>query len=486
MESIPTNGEPVVRPMDPRDPHPRAEVAENPAPGSSFGSIERFTEVSSEGERFPLCELVVPFEEEDLGWVDASTLRVFRVDADGGFALVPGSRAVPAERQVRAWIDAPGVYGTFGLPKHPAVMEAVRAFRSARGRLRGDRKLGAKICQLILCEPPGDRWQGAGVPKVPGRVGGNVCDFCLGGGLTGELPEFELFDPPGGGLPEPGRDPDPEKCPPPQPCPDPGVGNGKIAWADALPWGEYSIWVMEADGSGQTQLTPSDGRNDFDPAWSPDSTKIAFSSNEDLVVMNADGSGRTTLTDGRHPTWSPDGTKLAFYAFTGPAPQQLDIFVIDANGSNRMPLTSDPTLDQDPVWSPDGTRIAFSRYLAQFTNDVEIHVMNADGSNLTQLTVAGPARFPTWSPDGARIAFQTWAGGIFRISAVEVSSGTVTQLTPATTASVSPAWAPDGTKIAYGLDGIWVMNADGTSPVQLGPIGHWSWSPDWQPVPAIS
>jgi TolB protein len=80
-------------------------------------------------------------------------------------------------------------------------------------------------------------------------------------------------------------------------------------------YGSPGIHVMNADGTGAIQLTGSS--SDDDPAWSPDGTKIAFTRNHRLWIMNADGSGQTELInenafDDASPAFSPDGTKLAF------------------------------------------------------------------------------------------------------------------------------------------------------------------------------
>ena len=104
--------------------------------------------------------------------------------------------------------------------------------------------------------------------------------------------------------------------------------NGKIAFYSFRD-GNFEIYVMNADGTGQTRLTndlfaPEGCPCDSHPDWSADGTKIAFISdradenNEDIYVMNADGSGQTRLTDSIHedsyPSWSPDGTKIVFRA----------------------------------------------------------------------------------------------------------------------------------------------------------------------------
>ncbi|MGH9226477.1 MAG: TolB family protein [Acidimicrobiales bacterium] len=127
---------------------------------------------------------------------------------------------------------------------------------------------------------------------------------------------------------------------------------------------------MNADGTNQVNLTNS-ARDERDPAWSPDGTKIAFSrqpsaispnwDDMDLFVMNADGSDQTlvasTDADDVEATWSPDGAKIAFVshrAFGG------SIEVVTLATGQRTTLTSDH-LDGAPDWSPDGTTIAFDR-----------------------------------------------------------------------------------------------------------------------------
>ena len=92
----------------------------------------------------------------------------------------------------------------------------------------------------------------------------------------------------------------------------------------------------------------------------------AIPSTFEIYVMNADGSNRTRLTndaliDGV-PAWSPDGTKIVFMSGTGSLmdPNSFEIFVINADGSNRTRLTNNTVVDGQPSFSPDGTKILFA------------------------------------------------------------------------------------------------------------------------------
>ena len=133
---------------------------------------------------------------------------------------------------------------------------------------------------------------------------------------------------------------------------------------------------MNADGSGQTQIT-SDRANGKCPAWSPDGKKIAFSDdlnrNWQISVMNADGSNRSRLTenkanDGNDPkggcigiSWSPDGQKIAFISNRNSTNQTalVDIYVMNADGSQQTQLTNatvQSPQNSDPPGHPTGKR----------------------------------------------------------------------------------------------------------------------------------
>lgn len=189
------------------------------------------------------------------------------------------------------------------------------------------------------------------------------------------------------------------------------------------------IYLVNRDGSGLTRLT-SDPSNDVDPAWSPDGTGIAFFRDGSIHVMNAsDGSNVTPLTTGGgdlQPAWSPDGSQIAFA-------RRGDIYVMNADGAGLRPLTGDSAIDDQPAWSPDGMKIAFRRAPPQGGGGA-IHVMNSDGSGIARLTLAGQA--PTWSPDGTMILYEDFGLTIMRAD----GSGRK-RLGPGFT----PAWSPVGT-----------------------------------------
>lgn len=173
---------------------------------------------------------------------------------------------------------------------------------------------------------------------------------------TGGAEEAQPTPSPAVVLPSPTPEPTATSIPIPTPTPTPEPAVQRIAYRGM----DGSLWIMNADGSGQARLTDI-------PAlalhWSPDGSSIAFATCE--------------------PVTPPD---------FGPCNDR--IYVMNADGSNLTLLAEDiPSTNFD--WSPDGTRIAIS--------SGGIYVINADGSGLTRLDIA--ASYVDWSPDGRWLAF---------------------------------------------------------------------------------
>jgi Tol biopolymer transport system component len=283
--------------------------------------------------------------------------------------------------------------------------------------------------------------------------------------------------------------------------------NGRIVYAaQRSPATAYDIYVMDPDGSNPVQLTSGVG-DEIDPVWSPDGTKIAFEAwipvgndgNREIFVMNADGSNQVNITtwpfgDDREPTWSPDGTRIA-YTSNGDNGTSQDLVVMNADGSDPVYLTDSAsnlsvTGIKEPAWSPDGGQIAFVATPVDIGGE-EIFLIDADGSNLRNLTNA-PGSFygsPAWSPLGDRIVFVH-----ARVNRdgphIEVmnSDGTDRQvLYDGGWRQDSPAFSPDGTKIAFwsesqDVEGIMVMAADGTQVAPLTSAPGADTMPNWAPA----
>lgn len=266
--------------------------------------------------------------------------------------------------------------------------------------------------------------------------------------------------------------------------------------------GNRDIFVMKTDGTEPRNLTADPMSNDYSPAWSPDGTKIAFSSerlgNTEIYVMDADGENLVQLTRHRatddSPSWSPDGRKIAFDSdrdhLLGVGPGQIgdtEIYVMNADGENVVRLTETAGRDVEPSWSPDGSKIAFASDRDRRVN-LEIYVMNANGKNPVRLTRnPGWDADPNWSPDGTKIAFESRRNENMDIYTIEPDGGNLVRLTKGPAVDNSPSWSPDGRKIAYSSKHdenyeIYVIDADGGNPTNLSQNPALDRAPAWSPV----
>ncbi len=286
-----------------------------------------------------------------------------------------------------------------------------------------------------------------------------------------------------------------------------GSKDTKIAFASDRS-GNTDIYIMNADGTDEKQLTKNPTTDSF-PHLSPDGEKIVFTSNRsgiEIYTMDSDGTNLTRLTtndgDGardvyvrdEHPRWSPDGTKIAFHSDRNGS---QDIFVMDADGSNVVQVTSATSDEVYPEWSPDGNTLAFC--IATYIRDrQELFLINLDGTDMRQITDTGDLNlYPRWAksdpvhpvevPGNTRVAFVSDRSGSADIYSMDPYGNNLSKLTSGEYNNTNPAWSPDGTELAFTTDRdgnsqIYVMKANGTQQENLsnGPSddNQPSWSQD--------
>jgi dipeptidyl aminopeptidase/acylaminoacyl peptidase len=204
------------------------------------------------------------------------------------------------------------------------------------------------------------------------------------------------------------------------------------------------------------------------PAWSPDGRRIAYAATAelgatDLYVADADGSHRAPLTrsetaDESSPDWAPDGRSLV-------VERDGTLVVVRADGALERVLTA----GREPAWSRSG-KIAF---VSDRSGSEELYVIDSTGRGLRRLTTSPAAESaPSWSPDGRRLAFVSADGLAVDLYVLDVAGGSVTQLTTDPFTEGSPAWSADGRAIAFvsnrsGVEAPWSIASTGGPAAEL-------------------
>ncbi len=217
------------------------------------------------------------------------------------------------------------------------------------------------------------------------------------------------------------------------------------------------ICISNVDGSNRRQLTDN-LMGDFSPAWSPDGTRIAFtserdSSEQDIYVIHSDGTGVVNLTNhagyNTSPRWSPNGQTIAFISKRDG--RSTNLYIMDADGSNVTRLTEIGNV-WDFDWSPDGESIVFVTisWGSDSTSDRGVYIVTiGDGTVIQLLNNLTSVPQSVWLPDGQHIAFMSKREGKYQIYTLDVQTRKETKVLEGFNPNVMPSWSPDGKLLAY-------------------------------------
>lgn len=232
--------------------------------------------------------------------------------------------------------------------------------------------------------------------------------------------------------------------------------SGTIVFSRTNDAGGGDLFTIRADGTSLRRLTAN--RASYDPAWSPDGRRIAFTAgsvrDRQLFTMAPDGSDvlRLTPSGGRrwafNPSWhavGQTGFRIVF-DYAQPGTEEGDLWAIGSDGRTMTPLTQTPEREENGSFAPDGSLVfEVSRGLRVRRDGVVTRL--GDGSD------------PKWSPDGRRLVSVHHVG--LRGGLIGVSKGDGTGFRSLAWGS-TPSWSPDGSSIVYsGSDGLYVVRADG-------------------------
>ncbi|HAJ75939.1 MAG TPA: biopolymer transporter Tol [Gammaproteobacteria bacterium] len=212
----------------------------------------------------------------------------------------------------------------------------------------------------------------------------------------------------------------------------------------------YDIYQADADGNNIVNLTRSDGY-DAEGSYSSDGGRILFASNREAYSR--------TLSDAEQILFEDDSSYF------------MDLYIMDADGSNVTQLTHSPGYDGGPFFSPDDEKVVWRRFNPD-GNSAEIWTMDIDGSNQRQLTADAMVSWgPYFHPSGDYIIYSTNLLGNANFELFMIDSQGVeprVRVTNTAGTDILPVFSPDGSKLAWST----TRTPDGTSQIHISDWNH--------------
>ena len=215
-----------------------------------------------------------------------------------------------------------------------------------------------------------------------------------------------------------------------------------LAWTD-FSSGRPDLYIKNLS-TGSTVSVKKQGVC-ISPAWRPGTnecaTTLSYEGSQDLYLITADGRVVRRLTRGQSievsPTFSPDGSKMAFVSTREGPPQ---VFIQDIVSGSVRRLTYSGKYNTQPSWSPSGDKILYSSM--HKNGEINIFLINADGSDLLQLTKNSKNNeYPSWSPDGSMIVFSSTRDGTRKLYVMNVDGTNQRSLLKMKGEQQQPSWS---------------------------------------------
>ncbi len=272
-------------------------------------------------------------------------------------------------------------------------------------------------------------------------------------------------------------------------CSDRSSTQGRVA---------KELFIVDYDGYNPRQVTVNNSINIL-PAWRPDGQALSYVSYRqerspliflaEIFLGRSSGNITGERTSGERasqafaPAWSPDGKRIAF---ASNRPGNMEIYSVNADGSDPRRLTNSAAADTAPCWSPTGTEIAFT---SNRTGTPQLWVMDSEGLNVRRLTTLGNYNDAcAWSPSKqySEVAYTSRIDRGFEVAVIDLATRTVRQITEGRGSCEYPSWAPSGRHLVFSCNrgGAWqltVADREGRQMTTLSAGPGNNVQPDWGP-----